>query len=80
MIWVLVTILLIVLIVSVSRGNKKKKYEVRELKKRALTDKEKEELEDNNIVTQLSKLKALKDEGVLTEEEFQKQKERVLSE
>jgi uncharacterized membrane protein len=72
MIWILVVILLIVLIVSLSKGNKKKNIEIKKMQ-------EPEKKPSVNVADELTKLKNLKDEGIITPEEFEAQKKKLLS-
>lgn len=82
MLWVLLVILLIVIIVSVSRGNKKKTLEVQKMQKEidepTITEAPKTN-PPGSIADELVKLKNLKDSGVLSEEEFERQKEKILN-
>ena len=73
MLWLLLVIVLIVLIVSISRGNKKKNLEIVKLQNEVNQPKS-----DNSIADELAKLKSLLDSGVISEEEFRLQKEKLL--
>lgn len=80
MIWLIVVILGIVLIVSISKGNKKKNLEIEQIKRDL--DKKPDFVEESASVSvsdELIKLKKLLDEAVITQEEFDKQKAKLLS-
>jgi flagellar basal body-associated protein FliL len=78
MIWILVVIFIIVLIVAVSRGGKKSKIETKKLKQEIENMNNPKEEIQYNIADELSKLKKLLDESVITKDEFDKQKEKLL--
>lgn len=78
MIWILVVILIIVLIVSLSRGGKKSKIETKKLKQELESMNNPKEEVRSNVADEISKLKKLLDEDVITKEEFDKQKEKLL--
>ncbi|WP_297095600.1 SHOCT domain-containing protein [uncultured Draconibacterium sp.] len=85
MLWVILVILGIVLIVSISKGNKKKNLEIEKLQ-REKWQKQKLEREakenaakQTSVSDELTKLKKLLDDGILTQDEFEKQKSKLLS-
>lgn len=77
MIWILFVILLIVVIVAVSRSGKKSKMETEKLQ----VEVKKMDKPDTvlGVSDELSKLKKLLDEGVITQDEFDIQKKRLLN-
>ncbi len=80
MIWILAVTLLIVLIVSISKGTTKKNLEIEKLK--AESEKSRSSNEGNSvnsIADELTKLKDLKDKGILTDAEFDEQKAKILN-
>lgn len=71
MVTVLIIILIIVVIIAVSRSGKKKKIEIENLK-------QEQGRKSSNVSEELARLKQLKEQGVLTEGEFQAQKKKLL--
>jgi len=77
MIWLLLVILLIVAIVAISRSGKKNRVEMQKFQS---------EIEKNNatpppnisVSDEITKLKKLFDDGVLTQEEFDSRKKKLL--
>jgi len=80
MIWILVVTLLVVLIASIAKGNTKKNLEIEKLK--AESEKSRSSNDGNNvnsIAEELTRLKDLKDKGILTDAEFDEQKAKILN-
>lgn len=78
MLWVLVVILVIVLIISISKGSKKKNLEIEKLRK-DLDSKPEPAVTSLSVSDELAKLKKLLDDGVISPEDFEKQKTKLLS-
>lgn len=74
MIWVLVVILLIVVIVSTSKSSTKKKLEIEKLNRELSREPESK----GSVSDELIKLKKLLDDGIITQDEFEKQKTKLL--
>jgi len=72
MLGLLLVILIIVVIVAVSRGGKKKKLEIQHLKKQSQQG-------NINVSDELAKLHKLKEDNVISEEEYNIQKQKLLS-
>ncbi|MCX6234788.1 MAG: SHOCT domain-containing protein [Bacteroidetes bacterium] len=85
MIWILLVIVLIVIIVLASRSSKNKKLD--EQIKRLDIEKKKQEINNPtspdpakvSIADEIEKLRKLKDNGTITEREFEEQKRKILS-
>lgn len=77
MIWILVVILLIIVIASTGKSNKKKKLEIQKLEKEV--NQEQKPPSSNSVADELAKLKKLKEDGVLSDNEFIAQKTKLLS-
>ncbi len=78
MLWVLVVILIIIIIIAVSKGNKKKDLEIEKLKKEVEVTPEKKDEIKGSTADELIKLKKLLDDGIINQEEFNKQKTKLL--
>ena len=76
MIFILVVILLIVAIVAISRSGKKNKVETEKLQ----AEVQKNSIHESkvNVSDELLKLKKLLDDGIINQEEFDKQKKKLL--
>ncbi len=74
MIWLLLVILLIVAIVAISRSGKKSKLETEKL----MTETEVLRNSVPSVADEITKLKKLVDEGILTQEEFETKKKKLL--
>lgn len=79
MLWILVVILVIIVIIAVSKGNKKKDLEIEKLKKEVEVTPEKNNELKGGTADELIKLKKLLDDGIINQEEFEKQKIKLLS-
>jgi len=81
MIWLLLVILLIVAIVAISRSGKKNKAETEKLETelKSIKNAPPKQQTPTNVTDELIKLKQLLDTGVITQEEFEIQKKRILS-
>lgn len=78
MIWLLLVILLIFLIVGISRGNKKKKLEIAEMQAKSNQPSPAEQ-PNASVADELMKIKSLKDCGILTDDEFEAEKRKLLN-
>lgn len=74
MIWFLLVILLIVAIVAISRSGKKNKIETEKLR----SETEMLKTSTTSLADEISKLKKLVDEGILTQDEFDAKKKKML--
>lgn len=74
MVWFLIVVLLIILIAAVSSGKKKTKLEIEKLQ----NEKKESQPLSQGIADELKKLSELREQGILTEEEFQQQKKKIL--
>lgn len=81
MIWLLLVILLIVAIVATSRSGKKNKVETEKLETELQNLKSTPSSQQTTVSVpdELIKLKSLLDTGVITQDEFDTQKKKILS-
>jgi hypothetical protein len=76
MIWLLLIILLIVIISLASKGKKKTKLEIQKLEKELTETKNEKPV---GVSDELIKLKSLLDQNIISQQEYEDQKKKLLS-
>jgi septation ring formation regulator EzrA len=74
MVWFLLVVLLIIIIAAVNSGKKKTKLEIQKIEKEIKASPK----TNVSVADELQKLSALRQQNVITEEEFQRQKRKIL--